>query len=115
PAVPKVRGVEGGLEPRGRVGAGDGTVMEKGRSLIRSADIGGIVRVGIDVLEDGPDDALRADAVIMNDVRGEEGLPGRGHAAAGEDAIGAGMERVERAVIGAGVEVTRGAGDAAIT
>src|SRR5262245_64569915 len=89
--------------------------MEKGRSLIGLADVGGIVRVGINVFEDGPNDTLRADPVIVDDVRGVKLLAGRGYAAAGENAIGTGMQCVERTVVGAGVEMTRGAGDPAIT
>src|SRR3989475_11310172 len=115
PAVPEVLAIEDGVDHRRGVAAGHATVMEKGRRLIRSAEVGGIVRIGIVELEHGPDDALRADPVIVDDVRGEEILPGRGHAAAGEDDIGAGMEGAEGPDIGAVVEVTGGACEPAMT
>src|SRR5262249_41344477 len=83
--------------------------------LVRGAIVGRMVRVRIDPDEELADDALRADAIIVRDVRGAEVLTGCRHAAAGEDPIGARGERVERAVVGAGVEVRGRARDVTVT
>src|SRR5206468_3518704 len=115
PAVPEVLAIEDGVDHRGGIAAGDPPVVEEGRGLVRGADVDRVGLIDVIIAEvDRPDDALRADPVIVDDVHGGEVLARCRHAAAREDPIRAGVERVQRAIVGAVVEVTGRACDLAV-
>jgi hypothetical protein len=62
-------------------------------------------RIGVDRQKRRGGHALRADAVIIDQVARRERLPGPGHPAAGEHAVRPGVERVEPPIVGTGQEV----------
>src|SRR5262249_33570822 len=86
---------------------------EERRSLVGAAVVRSHAGVGVDRLEDRPDDALRADAVVVVDVPTEERRAGTGDDL--EDAVGARVHGVDDAVVRAGVEVAGRTRDLAAT
>src|SRR5262249_33649577 len=81
----------------------------RGRQTAWATAIGRDGRIGVDTAESGSGQALGSDAVVVGDIHRVEVLAAGGHTAAREDIVGTGIEGVERAVIGAAVEMTRGA------
>src|SRR5262249_49739507 len=69
--------------------------------------IGRDSRIGIDTAERGSGQALGSHPIVVVDIDRVEVLTCGGHATAPEDIVGTGIEGVERAVIGAAIEMTR--------
>src|SRR5262249_13119202 len=110
-----VLAVEDRTDGRWGIATGNPPVVPKDRIIDRSAVIDRIAQ--IDAIEAAAIDTLRADAVI-DDVTIERPEPTKLRARPNHDLegiTGAGVPRVERPIVGAGVEVTGRARDPPVT